>query len=141
MASTASDAGVARGVLHALNDRTVVLALPHSDYQLHLTLPEDVDPGAITTPVGKRIKGTIEAIALRMDEGSGGGKFIEPLYGAPRIVAGVIKAVDVETNQLIIDVATPFHVTPSEGQTAADFEVGQFVSFYVKSGTTFRPAG
>lgn len=126
---------VARGVLESLSQDHLLLAIPHTDYRLHL-----VHTAPIETPVRKRIRGTIHAKALRMHTAQGGGRFIEPVHGAPRIVAGTVLAVDGGSNRLLVDVAVPMWVTMQDGQAATEFAEGQLVNFYVESGTSFTPA-
>ena len=80
---------VARGVLADRRDDRIELTVPGTDYRLRLTTS-----GAIDTPVGKRVRGTVHARALRMHAARGGGRFIEPVVGEPRIVAGTVAAID-----------------------------------------------
>ena len=126
--------GVARGVLESLNEGELVLAVPHTSYRLHLVPTWPVVE--ITTPPGKRIRGAIRARALRMHEARAGGRFVEPVWGQPRIVQGVVCGA--EDNRLLVDVSVPVWVTLGEGQDPADFEQGQMVNFYVESGASIR---
>ncbi|MCA9291079.1 MAG: hypothetical protein KDA25_08120 [Phycisphaerales bacterium] len=130
----ATDRGLARGVLVAATPDRVTIAVPGSDYRLDL-VPTAPDP----TPVGKRTRGRIDAQALRVHGAAAGGQFIEPVYGAPRIVAGVIADLDPAGNRLLVRVPVPMWVRPIEGQTIEGFEIGQAVNFYVRSGTTWTP--
>ena len=127
---------VARGLLESLQENSIVLAVPGSSYRLKLAL--NGSSSAISTPVGKRIKGTIEARALRVHPARAGGKFVEPVWGEPRIVQGMVKGR--EHNRLLVDVSVPMWVTLDERQNPAEFPNGQMVNFYVESGTTFTPA-
>ena len=126
--------GLAGAVLHALDDGEVVLAVPHTAYRLHLVVR---DPARITTRLGKRIKGTIEARALRMHPADAGGCFIEPVWGHPRIVQGIVRGKD--RRKILVDVSVPMWVTLHEGQDPDEIEEGQMVNFYVESGATFQP--
>lgn len=128
---------IVRGVLESLSEDKIVLSIPGTDYQIHL-LPS-VPVSQITTPLGKRIKGTIHAQALRMFVAQGGGRFIEPVWGEPRIVAGYVLAVDEPNRRVLVDVAVPMWMTLQERQPADMFKVGQLVNCYVKSGTRFTP--
>lgn len=132
---------IARGVLESLSGDKIVLALPHSDYRVHLTLAGPI--GSIpSSGVGKRIKGVIEARALRMftATGGGGGQFIEPLDGSPRIVAGRVMHVDAPGRRLLVDAAAPMWMSLVEGDDPNKFNVGDMVNCYVESGTRFTPA-
>ena len=129
-----------RGILESLSDERIVLGLHSTEYHLHLT--PTVPASEIKAAVGKRIKGTLHAQALRIFKtsgGSGGGLFIEPLEGAPRIVAGRVLHVDQPTRRVLVDVAAPMWMTLVEGQPAVMFEVGDMVNCDVESGTRFTP--
>lgn len=137
-ASVIDDREIARGRLEALDDRRLVLAVPNTDYRLHLV---PTAPAArIKTPIGKRIRGVIEAKALRMHNAHGGGLYIEPVYGVPRIVQGRVLAVDPERNRLLMNMAVPVWVSMHEQQRVDDIALDQLVNFYVESGATFTPA-
>lgn len=129
---------LARGVLESLAEDKLVLSIPGTDYRL--TLVPSVPVAAITTPIGRRIKGTIHAEALRMHAAAGGGRFIEPVYGQPRIVAGKVLEIDEASRQVVVDVAVPMILTTLPEQRFDIFTVGSLVNFYVKSGATFTPA-
>ncbi len=130
--------GVMRGVLEALSDDRIVIALPHTDYRLHLV--PGVPAASIATPIGKRLKGVIHARALRMFKASGGGLFIEPLEGAPRIVAGRVIHVDAAQRRVLVDVAAPMWMTLAPDNAADEFAPGEMVNCYLESGTRFTPA-
>ncbi len=127
-----------RGVLESLAEDKLVLNIPGTDYRL--TLVPAVPASAITTPVGRRIKGTIHANALRIHAAAGGGRFIEPVYGTPRIVAGKVLEIDEANRQLVVDVAVPMTITTLPEQRFDIFTVGSMVNFYVNSGATFTPS-
>src|SRR5262245_49696677 len=117
---------LARGILVSLSDERLVLAVPSTDYQIHLkpTMPA----AQVATPVGKRIKGTIHAQALRMFKANGGGRFIEPIIGEPRIVAGCVLAVDASQRRVLVDVAVPMWMTMEKDQSADEFAEGDLVN-------------
>lgn len=128
---------LARGILESLNDDELVLSLPHTNYRIHLV--PTVPAGEISSHVGKRVKGMIQARALRMHRAQGGGRFIEPVWGAPRIVAGKVVSVDEPNRRVLVDVSVPIWVTAPEGQDFSEMHEGELVNFYVESGTRFRP--
>ncbi len=136
-ASAIESRELACGCLVSVDDRRIVLAIPNTDYQLHLV--PTVPASQITTPPGKRIYGVIEAKALRMHNAHGGGLYIEPVYGVPRIVQGRALAVDKERNRLLMNLAVPVWVTMHEGQRAEDIALNQLANFYVETGATFTP--
>ncbi|MCE9620462.1 MAG: hypothetical protein K8R92_11235 [Planctomycetes bacterium] len=132
MPSTASD--IARAVVQQHDGDKIILSIPSTEYQLHLTCN-----GKTNVHPGKRIQGVIELKALRMHKASAGGSFIEPIYGHPRIVQGRVLSIDLGKNRLLCDVVVPVWVEPFDGQSAADFNAGDMVNFYVQSGATFTP--
>jgi hypothetical protein len=126
-----------RGVLESLSDQKIVLSVPGTDYQIHLV--PTVPASDIRIPVGKRVKGTIHAKALRMFAANGGGQFIEPIWGEPRIVAGLVLAVDEPNRRVLVHTGVPMWMTLEDRQAADLFKVGQLVNCYVQSGTQFTP--
>ena len=133
--TTATVNEMARGVVELVDSGRLVLSIPQTDYQLHM-----VPTAPTTTPVGKRIKGVIHARALRLFATQGGGKFIEPVIGEPRIVAGMVLAVDAPNRRVLVDVAVPMWMTLDERQPKLEVAVGELVNCYVESGITFTPA-
>lgn len=132
---------IVKGVLESVAEDKIVLRIPGTDYLLHLV--PAVPASAMSSQVGKRIKGVIHAEALRIHATSpdaGGGRFIEPVIGTPRIVAGRITSADKAANQVVVDVAVPFVVTPLPEQDWSILEPGRMVNFYVRSGATFTPS-
>ena len=127
----------ARGILDSLSDERLVLAVPHTDYRLHLV--PAVGAEQIATPVGKRIRGTIEAKALRVHPAHGGGRFIEPIVGEPRIVAGTVLAIDETQRRVLVDLTVPVWMHTQNGQDYGVFALGELVNCYLQSGATFTP--
>lgn len=125
---------LACGVVHALSDGQIVLAVPGTDYQVQLVIS---DSTAVLQ--GKRIRGRIQGQALRLFKAHGGGRFIEPIWGEPRIVAGFVRAVDPANRRILVDVAVPIWLTLVEHQPPDLFKVGDLVNCYVKSGLQFEP--
>jgi len=138
--TTRIDPKLARGTLVEIVDATatkpahIVLHPHNTNYQTHL---EPV--GEITTEPGKTITGIIRAKAKRIDVVSTGGRFVDPVFGRPRRVQGSIIAID--RGHLVVSAGMPIHCKPTApGQSADDFEIGQFVSFSVERGATFEDA-
>jgi hypothetical protein len=127
----------ARGTLVSVSDEKLVLSIPGTEYRLDLV--PTVPAASIGVAPGKRIRGVINASALRIHAAAGGGRFIEPVYGAPRIVAGVILQVDEERQRALVDVTVPMWVHWDPGQDTSVLQVDQLVNFYVRSGTSFTP--
>ena len=111
MADPTSTADTAR--LHFVDrdgDR-VRVHVPHSDYELRLTL-ENAD--ADLPAAGKRMRGVISAEALRVHPAAGGGRFIEPVSGEPRIVAGVVR--EIRDDRVLVDVGVPMWLELGDDQ-------------------------
>ncbi|MDX2147010.1 MAG: hypothetical protein SFZ23_05760 [Planctomycetota bacterium] len=132
--------GLARGVLHAVQDVTatkaafIVFSVPGTNYELHLR-----PLGTIATPVGKRILGRIRAKARRVDTVMTGGRYVEPVYGRPRRVQGSIVEVDAEARTITVNAGVPIVCTlTDERQSPGDFAIGHVVSFDVLDGSTFE---
>jgi hypothetical protein len=129
----------ARGILESLDDDGLLLRLPQTEYRLRLKLT--VSASGVGVPPGKRIRGTIRAEALRMHPASAGGRFIEPIWGEPRVVAGTILAVDEGQRTVLVDAVVPFLLTVREDQDLATLAPGGLINCHVRSGATFTPAG
>ena len=125
-----------RGRVAAREDGAIVLVPAHTDYRIRLRLAGDA-----TAPpaAGARVKGTIEARALRMHSAQGGGRYIEPSEGAPRIVAGIVVVADEQKRRILVDAVVPMWLTAQEGQDFSVIVPGELVNCYVESGAEFRP--
>lgn len=127
-----------RAVIDSIDGSTIVLALAHTDYRVALQLSVDAD--RIAVPVGKRIKGVVEAEGMRFHASSGGGQFMEPVYGEPRIVAGTVLHVAPDAGKVLIDAAMPIWFRPLEAdQDWSIFTERTLVTGYLKSGISFTP--
>jgi hypothetical protein len=141
--STATVNAVARVVLEEVLPATagaparVRVSLPTMAYRTELVLAGDAS--ALAGRVGKRIEGTIRGKAQRAWQATAGGCFIEPVWGAPRIVQGRVLAVDLDANAVLLDLAFPAWVTLEPSQGAGSFQTGDMLNFYVESGMSFTP--
>ncbi|MCP3904674.1 MAG: hypothetical protein GY715_13690 [Planctomycetes bacterium] len=138
MSTNVDDQALSRGVLDSVEDGRIVLRLPGTDYRV--TLRVDDTDRALLPPKGKRVRGTITARALRMHPAAGGGRYIEPADGEPRIVSGTVLAIDVEAERVLVNVAVPMWLHAGSEQDFSVLSVGSLVNCYVESGATFRPA-
>lgn len=124
-----------RGVLHEVTAAHIVVEFPNTNYLMHLkpTAP-------ITTPVGKRLVGTITVSARRVDVVETGGKYVEPLTGRPRRVQGRVVSLETRTNELVVDAGMSIHLKLTDPRQRADaFKPGDLVSCDVMEGATFSP--
>ena len=62
----------------------------------------------------------------------------EPLQGRPRIVQGIVLAVDPSANEVVLDLVVPVRIAMHADQTAGTFSTGDVVNFYMESGTRFE---
>jgi hypothetical protein len=128
---------IVRGRVEAMRDGRLVLAVPGTAYKLDLVSAAGTSTDVLAA--GNSIRGTIEARALRVHTARGGGRFIEPIEGAPRIVAGAVLAVDGPGGRVLVNAAVPMWVSVPTGQAIDAFSPGDLVNFYVESGATFTP--
>jgi len=134
--TTPTNPNTARAVLHEATDESVVLAVPGTDYLLRLSVYK-----APSTPVGKRILGTIRAQARRIDIVHTGGRYIEPVYGTPRRIQGEIVATDPAQQTLTVSAGVPIVCKTDARQRADQFKVGDLVAFDLLPGASFTPGG
>ncbi len=113
----------------------VILGLPGTDYQVHLATDGQVK----ADPTGFA-RGRVTARARRVDVVRHGGRFIEPVYGRPRRLQGVVTSVDAAAGTITVQGPCPFVCTLTARQNPQDFEPGQLVGFDMESGAKFEPA-
>jgi hypothetical protein len=123
---------IVEGVVRGAGEGTVVLARAGTDYALELE-------SSVDAAIGEKVRGEIRLNAAKITVIETGGKYIEPLEGTPRRVAGRIVEIDRRANLLVVD-AGPFVVvcTPGALQKAARFEAGQMVTMGVMPGASFK---
>lgn len=134
--TTAQAEALARGILAEKSPGHMTLAVPDSSYAIHL-----VTEGEIAGEVGRKIRGVIRAQARRIDKVKTGGRYLEPVIGRPRRVQGLVIATDPAEDTVTVRVHDAIAIIcRTDGQQrAAQFEVGDFVSFDVLRGATFEP--
>ncbi|MFN0134091.1 MAG: hypothetical protein ACKVW3_16375, partial [Phycisphaerales bacterium] len=100
--TTKIDPRLARGTFLGLEPATatrpehVKLSFHNTSYELHL-----VATAPVAVPVGKKAIGSIRAKARRIDTVDTGGRYVEPVFGRPRRVQGVVIAA--ESGEVIVD--------------------------------------
>ncbi|MGE3107437.1 MAG: hypothetical protein AB7G11_00700 [Phycisphaerales bacterium] len=139
------DATIARGTFLSAAAPTatapahIVVTFPNTNYELHL-IPVGEGAPSLGTP-GKRVLGRISARARRVDKVQTGGRFVEPVFGRPRRVQGSILAINAGARTITVDAGVPIEcLLTDQRQSPAQFVVGDFVSFDVMDGATFRRA-
>ena len=129
-----SDSATTRAMIRSVDDQSVVLAPSSSSYELAL-----VPRGAIGAEPGQRVRGRIEAEALKIHPAAGGGIFIEPLSGQPRIVAGRVLEVDRDQRTVLLGSVVPITLSLSRDIDLDQCAEGHFINCHVRSGATFTP--
>lgn len=119
-----------------IRDGRVGLAIDGTSYEIHLAIAGEA---AALPKAGKRCRGVIAGRALRMHRAGGGGRFIEPVLGHPRIVQGTVMAIDPAANRMLADVVVPMWLALEPEQSVREFATGELVNFYCQSGMTFTP--
>ncbi len=115
--------------------------MPRYEYKLDLVFDGDAAAlAALAGREGKRLSGVIRGKAQRMWAARAGGCFIEPIWGHPRIVQGRVLATDLERNAVLLDLVVPAWFDLDASQSAAEFQTGDMLNFYVESGVRFTPS-
>lgn len=129
------DPSLARGVYAGEAAGRLRFGVPNTNYDIHL-FPEQ----PVTTPEGKRLVGLVRAKARRIDVVSTGGRFIEPVSGAPRRIQGVVVRSD--SGGVVVDAGVPFHCATTDPRQRPDqFKPGDFVACDLLAGASFESRG
>lgn len=107
-------------------DGTIDVAIPRTAYRIRL------DGSGV---VGERTEGCIQATALKVHVASGGGRFIQPVNGEPRIVAGHVVALDADG--AVVRSVVPVRICFEDAASAESIAVGDLVNFHVRSGAAW----
>ena len=137
MSTSALDPQTASSVyLVDQDEHKAVLALPATEYQLHLTIESPLKP----TPQ-RRVKGVIRCPVWKVDTVSAGGAYIEPVLGRPRRIQGrVVGSID-QSNTVILEVRSTLILGDLPDRwTASELPVGSPLAIDVRDGSSFRPA-
>jgi len=146
---------LARGVLQeviaatATKPGAIVLQLPTSSYQIHLRPSAPLE--SFAAGVGKRLVGTITVQALRVDVvKTGGGRFVEPVFGRPRRVQGSVLTTDPASGTITVNAGggaavdsgtLPIVIKLTDPRNKpADYQIGDLVCCDVFDGATFQNA-
>ena len=117
-------------LLCSLKNHHAVFSVPETNYSIHANVSEDTPPLE-----NGRVRGYFIGEALRLHPARGGGLFIEPMVGEPRIVAGRLSIL--EERIAVIKSVIIFCLKIEKTQIVEDLVVGNFVNGYVHSGITF----
>ncbi|MEM9372433.1 MAG: hypothetical protein AAGA55_02215 [Planctomycetota bacterium] len=142
--TTRIDPSLARGTLAELHEATatnpayLVVTFPNTDYRIHLR-PFGDDLSPFEGKVGQKVIGRIRAEARRLDSVGAGGRYVEPTYGRPRRVQGMVRATLVESNEVLVNAGVPVHLqVTAPGQTPGQFKEDDFLTCGVLDGATFE---
>lgn len=144
--TTKLDPTLTRGTLAEVRPATatqpafVVLTIPNTDYRIQLR-PHGDDLARFEGRIGSPVIGIIRVPAKRLDICGAGGRFVEPCFGRPRRVQGMVRAVLKPENVVVVGAANglSLHLTPTApGQTAAQFAEGDFLTCGVLDGASFE---
>lgn len=134
MTTTQTDLNLATGVATDISDDSFILAVPGSEYRVHLDCKAPLKEG-------KRTSGVITAQAKRIDKIKGGGAFLEPIDCRPRRAQGRVRAIDKSKQTITVFTgAAPIVFRTNGMQSAAEFEIGEMVTLGVEPGASFAPA-
>lgn len=144
--TTRLDPALSRGTLAEVRPATatrpgvVVLTVPNTEYRLELR-PVGDDPTPFEGRVGTTVVGIIRAEARRLDLCGAGGRYVEPVFGRPRRVQGMVREVRAPENVVVVSAALglALNLTPTApGQAAGQFKEGDFLTCGVLDGATFE---
>ena len=128
-----------RAKLREREGELLVLAPTDTAYELSL-----VAAGHVEATAGQRVSGHMEAVALAIHPATAGGRFIEPIQGQPRIVAGRVIEVDQAAGRVLLESVVPMTLSiQSHADMAHCIErcsSGEFVNCHVDSGSRFVPS-
>ena len=102
----------------------VTLRAPPGNYRNRFQFDSPTPPA-----LGSNVFGTIHAVARKMEAVSQGGNYVEPLFGRPRRMQGLVLAQRDEHNELVVRVGYDVTVRLPPGQKASDFAVGSRVGW------------
>lgn len=106
----------AAGKVTAARDGMILFRPANTNYELHLAAP------SYTGAIGKPVKCVIRAKARKVLTVPSGGNFIVPIFGPPKTVQGLVRAID--GNTILIHAAAPVYVELPRNDDGIDQDVG-----------------
>lgn len=107
-----------RGTVVSCTGGKLVLAVDNTNYQLQLDC-------AANLATGERVQGTVVVKARKVWTVSAGGNFINPLFGPPGVVQGMVRVADAK--RLVVQAGTSVCVELPENRDAYDLKNGELV--------------
>ncbi|HMD55833.1 MAG TPA: hypothetical protein VKJ65_14905 [Phycisphaerae bacterium] len=111
-------------IVESVSPDSITLNVPGTNYRNTFKWA-----GNQTPETGKKIYGDVRAMARKVEEVSDGGNYVEPLFGPPRRMQGLVLTQDTLKNELVVLVGYQVHVTVPATQKASDFAVGSRVGW------------
>lgn len=111
-------------IVENIDHDLITLKTPNANYRNTFKCPAAAD-----LVVGKRVTGTVHAPGRKIDAVSQGGNYVEPLFGRPRRMQGIVLRQNIADNSLIVQPAYEVTVQLPIGQQAADYPVGSRVGW------------
>ena len=126
-----------RGKVTAVKDGMVHFAPAGTNYELHLAAP------GYAGPVGASTQGVIHVVARKVWTVPSGGNFIAPIFGTPRTVQGMIRAI--ADRSIVVHAGVPMVVELPAAESGYDLvngalRVGAMVNVMAMPGARFEAA-
>jgi hypothetical protein len=113
-------------IVDSVEDGIVTLRVPGSNYRNSFAIHGEAGKELLA---GARVRGTIHAPAWKVDRVELGGNYVEPLFGRPRRMQGMILAVNAAGNELTVQVGYEATVKLGDKYRATDYHVGERVGW------------
>jgi hypothetical protein len=111
-------------IVESIENDLVTLKTPNANYR---TTFKCALAGQLVA--GKRVSGTVHAPARKIEAVSQGGNYVEPLFGRPRRMQGLVLKQDLAENILTVQTGYEVAVQLPPQQSAADYPVGSRVGW------------
>ncbi|MGC9260305.1 MAG: hypothetical protein ACP5I8_09570 [Phycisphaerae bacterium] len=111
-------------IVESIENDLLTLKAPNANYRNTFKCSSAGD-----TAVGRRITGEIHAAARKIEAVSQGGNYVEPLFGRPRRMQGLVLRQNPGNNLLLVQTGYKVTVRLPPQQTAADYPVGSRVGW------------
>ena len=111
-------------IVESIENDLVTLKTPNANYRNTFRCSSAAD-----LVVGKRISGSIHAPARKIEAVSQGGNYVEPLFGRPRRMQGLVLKLNAAENSLLVQTAYETHVQLPPHQQATDYPPGSRVGW------------
>ena len=132
---TKRDELTVRGRLAGLQSGSIEIVIPETAYKLRLVCDDDV-----SGDIGDAVRGVVTAVALKIHVAAAGGRFISPMNGEPRIIAGHVLSMNPVEGTAVVQSIIPLEIRVEDLDFLGSLTVGELVNFYVRSGASWRPS-